>query len=119
MSPLTNADIRGTVREREQRPLVLDRAEADSLADRARALGDGTRLQLADLLSQRPEIAVGKLIELTQAERNEKSPSATSHHLSILRKAGLVSRRRRKKQMFYALTDEGRTMLAAVRGADR
>ena len=44
----------------------------------------------------------------------ERAQNLVSHHVRVLRDAGLVRSRREGKMVMYALTDEGRVLLAAV-----
>ncbi len=80
------------------------------LADRAKALGDPTRLTLASALADTDELCVCDLAWV--AERPE---NLVSHHLRTLRGAGLVSSRREGKMVMYAVTAAGRALLAVVR----
>lgn len=82
---------------------------AHTLADRAKALGDPTRLTLAAALSRIDELCVCDLAWV--AERRE---NLVSHHLRILRAAGVVTSRRDGRMVMYAVTDEGRLLLDAV-----
>jgi ArsR family transcriptional regulator len=65
-----------------------------------KALGDGQRLRLLELLSQ-GEASVGELAEATR----EPLP-AISQRLRLLRAEGLVRGRREGKHVFYALDDD-------------
>jgi DNA-binding transcriptional ArsR family regulator len=79
------------------------------LADRAKALGDPTRLTLAGALAQTDELCVCDLAWV--AERPE---NLVSHHLRVLRSAGVVTSRRDGKMVMYSVTRAGRDLLAAV-----
>jgi ArsR family transcriptional regulator, lead/cadmium/zinc/bismuth-responsive transcriptional repressor len=79
------------------------------LADRARALADPTRLSVALALAETDELCVCDLAWVTGRAEN-----LVSHHVRALRQAGLAGSRRDGKMVMYALTDVGRTMLAAV-----
>src|SRR3954447_1729288 len=79
------------------------------LADRAKALGDPTRLMLAAALADTDELCVCDL-----AWVSERPENLVSHHLRTLRTAGLVSSRRDGKMVLYALTDAGRALLDAI-----
>jgi ArsR family transcriptional regulator, lead/cadmium/zinc/bismuth-responsive transcriptional repressor len=79
------------------------------LADRAKALADPTRLSVAMALADTDELCVCDLAWVTGRAEN-----LVSHHLRALRHAGLAGSRRDGKMVMYALTDAGRTMLAAV-----
>jgi DNA-binding transcriptional ArsR family regulator len=78
-------------------------------AERARALGDPTRLTLAAALAQADELCVCDLAWI-----GERSQNLVSHHLRALRAAGLVDSRRDGKMVMYALTGAGRALLASV-----
>ena len=83
--------------------------EARLLADRAKALGDPTRLTLAAALAQTDELCVCDLAWVA-----ERAENLVSHHLRALRSAGLVSSRRDGKMVLYSLTPGGRALLAAL-----
>src|SRR4051812_49906745 len=83
---------------------------ARRLADRAKALGDPTRLTIAAALADTDELCVCDLAWV--AERPE---NLVSHHLRTLRGAGLVTSRRDGKMVMYSVTDAGRALLGAVR----
>ncbi len=61
-------------------------------------LSDETRLRILFYLSQRDELHVRALCELLQ-----QSQPAVSHHLALLRVAGLIEPRREGKHNFYRL----------------
>ncbi len=61
-------------------------------------LSDETRLRILYYLTQKDELHVRALCELL-----EESQPAVSHHLALLRTAGLIERRREGKHNFYAL----------------
>ncbi len=70
-------------------------------------LSDETRLRILYYLTQRSELHVRALCELL----NESQP-AVSHHLALLRAAGLIGRRREGKHNFYGLkTQQFSTLL--------
>jgi len=100
--------------------LDLDRAEAlrrmrlplqdaEALAMRARALGDPLRLNLAIALREGGELCVCDLGWIA-----ERSDQLVSHHLRLLRTAGLVASRRDGKMVMYTLTNAGAALLASV-----
>lgn len=78
-------------------------------AERAKALGDPTRLAVAAALRQGGELCVCDL-----AWVSGRSDKLISHHARALRSAGLVASRRDGKMVMYALTDAGRALLDAV-----
>jgi ArsR family transcriptional regulator, lead/cadmium/zinc/bismuth-responsive transcriptional repressor len=87
----------------------LDETSARLPAERARALSDPTRLALAAALGATDELCVCDL-----AWVSERAENLVSHHLRVLRAAGLVSSRRDGKMVMYSLTEAGRSLLDAV-----
>ena len=83
---------------------------AVGFADRAKALGDPTRLMLAVALADGGELCVCDLAWVA-----ERSENLVSHHLRVLRSAGLVRSRRDGKMVMYAVTAAGRALIDAVR----
>ena len=83
---------------------------AHGLAERAKALGDPTRLTLALALADGRELCVCDLAWVA-----ERSENLVSHHLRILRGAGLVRSRRDGKMVMYEVTEAGRVLIDAVR----
>src|SRR3954454_13123861 len=75
---------------------------ARRLGDRAKAVGDPTRLTIAAALGDTVELCVCDLGWVT-----ERPDILVSHHLRVLRTAGLVTSRRDGKMVMYALTDVG------------
>ena len=79
------------------------------LAERAKALADCTRLTIATALARTVELCVCDIAWICERPEN-----LVSHHLRILRNAGLVASRRDGKKVMYAVTGTGRRLLAAV-----
>lgn len=92
----------------------LEPAEAQRVAERARALADPTRLTLAAALARASELCVCDLAWIA-----ERSQNLVSHHLRALRVTGLVDSRRVGKMVLYALTPAGRTLLESVLATER
>lgn len=86
-----------------------DPAALASAAERAKALGDPTRLTVAVALRDGGELCVCDLAWVC-----ERSDKLISHHVRQLRSAGLVRSRRDGKMVMYSLTDVGTALLAAV-----
>src|SRR5205823_52715 len=78
-------------------------------AESAKALADPTRLAVALALRDGGELCVCDL-----AWVSERSDKLVSHHVRVLRSAGLVSPRRDGKMVMYSLTETGAALLAAV-----
>jgi len=78
-------------------------------AERAKALGDPTRLALAIALHEGGELCVCDLSWIV-----ERSDKVVSHHVRALRSSGLVTSRREGKMVMYAITEAGAALIAAV-----
>ena len=99
-------DLQLAERLREQRvPL----AAADAAAAVAKALSDPTRLTIAAALEDGGELCGCDLAWITG-----RSQKLVSHHLKVLRTAGLVSSRRDGKIVFQSLTGAGSAVLRSV-----
>ncbi len=88
------------------RPAAVPEMLADDVArDLVRLfklLADATRLRIVYFLMQEREFHVRAL-----CERLGQSQPAVSHHLSLLRSAGLIEARRAGKHNFYRLLPDG------------
>src|SRR5215208_5127894 len=69
----------------------LDRAKAEHVARIAKALGDPIRLQLVDVLRGH----AGKVCVCELTPLFEVGQATVSHHLKVLREAGIVDSERR------------------------
>ncbi len=88
----------------------LTQPQTVSLAERLKAVGDATRLRMLDLLAQQDEpICVCDVV--AQFEQNQPT---ISHHLRLLREAGLVDTEKRGIWSYYWATGEGRKTLMVV-----
>lgn len=87
-------------------------ADIAAAAARARALADASRLRIALALQAGGQMCVCDLAWVCDLAQN-----LVSHHLRALRSAELAVSRREGKLVIYALTDAGRTLLAALTGA--
>lgn len=90
-------------------PLV---EEVQQAADRARALGDPTRMRLAIALAVGDELCVCDLAWVSGLAQN-----LVSHHVRQLRAAGLAGSRRDGKLVMYRLTHVGEELLRLLTGA--
>ncbi len=82
---------------------------AQDLSERAKALGDPTRLTIAAALASTTELCVCDLAWVT-----ERAENLVSHHLRALRAGGLVSSRRDGKMVMYTLTPAGSALLSTL-----
>jgi ArsR family transcriptional regulator len=77
---------------------IIPDGTAKSLAELFKLLADETRLRILSLLQQCRELNVRTLCQLLR-----QSQPAVSHHLALLRVAGLIDMRRDGKHNFYRL----------------
>jgi ArsR family transcriptional regulator len=93
-------------------PLVYPDVEPDAaerLARIAKALGDPIRLQLVDVLRKHAgKVCVCELVPLF-----DLSQPTVSHHLKVLREAGLVDSERRGLWAYYYVTPDALKELSA------
>ena len=87
----------------------VEREQAERMAAIAKALGDPIRLQLVDVLRKHAgEVCVCELVPLF-----ELSQPTVSHHLKVLRDAGLVDSERRGLLAYYYVIPEALEELSA------
>jgi ArsR family transcriptional regulator len=84
-------------------------AATRALADRFKALGDPTRLAIVNQLSGADEVCVCHLVPHAGL-----SQPTISHHLRLLRDAGLVTSERRGTWAYYRLVPEAIAGLAGT-----
>jgi DNA-binding transcriptional ArsR family regulator len=87
----------------------LDERTASRFSERAKALADPTRLTLAVALASTDELCVCDLAWVA-----ERAENLVSHHLRVLRTAGVVASRRDGKMVMYSLTEAGRALLSVL-----
>ncbi|MGY0005918.1 ArsR/SmtB family transcription factor [Micromonospora sp. I033] len=87
----------------------LDAAQAGVVAPMFKALGDPVRLRLMSMIASVPEICV---CDLTPAF--DLSGPTISHHLKVLREAGLVDAERRGTWVWYRVKPEAFRQLGAL-----
>jgi ArsR family transcriptional regulator len=83
--------------DRSRQPAVSDEL-VGNLVQLFKLLSDETRLRILYYLTQCNELHVRALCDLLH-----ESQPAVSHHLALLRVAGLIDRRREGKHNFYGL----------------
>src|SRR3954454_1860079 len=79
----------------------LPRAEREALAARFKAIADPARVRIVNLLSASDEVCVCTLTEALGL-----SQPTISHHLRLLREAGLVSVEKRGTWSYYRLEND-------------
>jgi ArsR family transcriptional regulator, lead/cadmium/zinc/bismuth-responsive transcriptional repressor len=92
----------------------LDERVIAAVAARAKALSDPTRMTVALALLEGDELCVCDLAWITA-----KAENLVSHHVRVLRSAGLADSRRDGKVVFYSLTEDGHVMVGAHLGTAR
>ena len=88
---------------------AVTEADAGLIAPMFKALGDPVRLRLASLIASRLEACV---CDLT-GEFAVGAPTI-SHHLRVLREAGLVNSERRGTWVYYSIRHQALTQLAGL-----
>ena len=87
----------------------VDRAQAIRMADVAKALGDPVRVQLIDVLRRHAgKVCVCELVPLF-----DLAQPTVSHHLKVLRQAGLVGSERQGLWAYYYVIPDALEELSA------
>jgi ArsR family transcriptional regulator, arsenate/arsenite/antimonite-responsive transcriptional repressor len=87
----------------------VERAQAERMAALAKALADPVRLQLVDVLRKHAgKVCVCELVPLF-----DLSQPTVSHHLKVLREAGLVASERRGLWAYYYVIPDSLEELSA------
>jgi ArsR family transcriptional regulator len=89
----------------------LDEPRSSTLAGRLKALADATRLRMLDLLAAQSQPLC--VCDIT-SQFHLRQPTI-SHHLRILREAGLISGEKRGVWSYYWATEEGKQSLSLVK----
>jgi ArsR family transcriptional regulator len=89
----------------------LDPGEAETLAARFKALADPTRVEIVNQLAAADEVCVCDFVAAL-----DLAQPTVSHHLKVLRDAGLVESSRRGTWAFYRLVPEAVTELRQTLG---
>lgn len=100
-------------------PLRVEPLDGDAAVDLARrfaALGDPVRLRLLSLLASSPDSAV---CACDLVEPVGKSQPTVSHHLKVLREAGLVTSEKRGVNIWYAAVPAALEVLRDALGPTR
>jgi ArsR family transcriptional regulator, arsenate/arsenite/antimonite-responsive transcriptional repressor len=87
----------------------IEREHAERMGSVARALGDPIRVQLVDVLRKHAgEVCVCELVPLF-----DLSQPTVSHHLKVLREAGIVGSERRGLWAYYYVNPDSLEELSA------
>jgi ArsR family transcriptional regulator, arsenate/arsenite/antimonite-responsive transcriptional repressor len=87
----------------------IERRQAERLAGIAKALADPVRLQLVDVLRKHPgKVCVCELVPLF-----DLAQPTVSHHLKVLREAGIVDSERQGLWAYYYVTPDSLKELSA------
>ena len=87
----------------------IERAQAERMGLAAKALGDPIRMQLVDVLRRHAgKVCVCELVPLF-----DLSQPTVSHHLKVLRDAGIVGSERRGLWAYYYVNPDSREELSA------
>lgn len=92
-------------------PSALDAIRSATLADRLKALADPTRLRMLDMLVEQPQRLC--VCEIT-AQFDQRQPTI-SHHLRILRQAGLIEGEKRGVWSYYWATEAGKRSVSVLK----
>lgn len=87
----------------------MEPEQAATVAPMFKALGDPVRLRLMSLIASAPEVCV---CDLTAAF--DLSGPTISHHLRVLREAGLVDAERRATWVWYRVRPDALRQLGAL-----
>ncbi len=88
---------------------VIDEDAAGRIAPMFKALGDPVRLRLVALIASRPEVCVCDL-----TGQFAVSGPTISHHLKVLREAGLISGDRRGTWVYYRVDPDALQQLGVL-----
>jgi ArsR family transcriptional regulator, arsenate/arsenite/antimonite-responsive transcriptional repressor len=89
---------------------ALERAEAEAIAARLKAVADPSRLRMLSMLAA----ADGEICVCDLADAIEVSQPTASHHAKVLVGAGLIEREQRGKWAHYRLVEGALDELGAL-----
>lgn len=88
----------------------MSETQISTIADRFKAMSDPTRLRMLDLIAQQSD----PLCVCDITDQFPLSQPTISHHLKLLRDAGLIQTEKRGLWSYYWVTDAGRSALSAA-----
>ena len=89
---------------------ALERADAEAIAARLKAVADPSRLRMLSMLSA----ADGEICVCDLADAIEVSQPTASHHTKVLVTAGLIEREQRGRWAYYRVVPGALEQLGAV-----
>jgi ArsR family transcriptional regulator, arsenate/arsenite/antimonite-responsive transcriptional repressor len=89
---------------------ALERADAEAIAARLKAVADPSRLRMLSMLSA----ADGEICVCDLADAIEVSQPTASHHAKVLVTAGLIEREQRGRWAYYRVVPGALEQLGAV-----
>lgn len=92
---------------------ALTTAKARDLAEDFKVLADPTRLRLLSLIASVPE---GEACACDLSDPLDRSQATVSHHLSVLVKAGLITREQRGKWAWFSVAPDRAEFVRTVLG---
>lgn len=93
----------------------LSAAEATDMAVKLKALADPVRLQLFSAIASREG---GEACVCDVSDGLQVSQSTVSHHLKVLRDAGLLTSQRRASWVYYTVVADALSSLAVLLGTN-
>ena len=98
------------------RDALVSRKDATTLARQFAALADPVRLQLLSMIATDP---YGAVCACDLVEPLGKSQPTVSHHLKVLREAGLLTSEKRGVNVWYAVVPAALELLRDALASDR
>jgi ArsR family transcriptional regulator len=92
---------------------ALSPAIAEELAGDFKVLSDPIRLRLLSLIASMPQ---GEVCACDLNDPLDRSQATVSHHLSVLAKAGLITREQRGKWAWFTIAPERADFVRSVLG---
>ena len=92
---------------------ALSPPEAEELAGDFKVLADPIRLRLLSIIASVPE---GEICACDLIDPLDRSQATVSHHLSVLTKAGLITREQRGKWAWFSIAPERAEFVRTVLG---
>lgn len=92
-------------------PETLSISGAEDLAGEFKVLSDPVRLRLLSIIACAPD---GEICACDLPDPVERSQATVSHHLSMLARAGLITREQRGRWAWFAIAPEREDFVSSV-----